>query len=347
MGKIIIGSICQSTGKTSLIVGLAKILKKKMGYAKPLGDRMLYRKKRLWDYDSALITNIFGLEEIPDDISIGFDHSKLRFMYNENTIREKLDSMLSDVGKDKDMVFIEGGKEINYGISVHLDVLSIAACTGGKLVLVSSGNENTILDDLIFLKKRIDLSNINFGGIILNKIPNLEEFKDSHLSSLRASGLNILGMLPFQKELTTFSVGYLAERLFAKVVSGENQLHRVIENIFIGTMHVHAAQENPLFKEENKVVITSGDRTDMILASLDSDTACVVLTGNIFPTAKIIAAAEEKNVPLLLVPADTFQVARQMDVMEPLLTKDDHEKIARLEQLVRTHVNVEELLAGS
>ncbi len=346
MDKLIIGSICRSTGKTSLIVGLAKVLKKKIGYAKPLGDRMLYRKKRLWDYDSALITNIFGLEEIPDDISIGFDHSKLRFMYNEKTLREKLDSILSDVGKDKDIVFIEGGKEIHYGISVHLDVLSIASYTGSKLVLVASGDENAILDDLTFLKKRIDMASINFGGVILNKIPNLEEFKDSHLASLAASGLNILGMIPFQKELTTFSVGYLAERLFAKVVSGEDQLHKVIENVFIGTMHVHAAQENPLFKEENKVVITSGDRTDMILASLDSDAACVVLTGNIFPSAKIIAAAKEKNIPLLLVPADTFQIARQMDVMEPLLTKDDHEKIDQLERLVRTHVNVEELLAG-
>jgi hypothetical protein len=28
------------------------------------------------------------------------------------------------------------------------------------------------------------------------------------------------------------------------------------------------------------------------------------------------------------------------------LTKDDHEKIDQLERLVRTHVNVEELLAG-
>jgi len=346
MDKLIIGSICQSTGKTSLIVGLAKILKKKIGYAKPLGDRMLYRKKRLWDYDSALMTNIFGLEEIPDDISIGFDHSKLRFMYDETTIREKLSSILSDVGKGRDIVFIEGGKEINYGISVHLDVLSLAAYTGARLVLVSSGNENAILDDLMFLKKRMNLSGVNFGGVILNKIPNLEEFKDAHLGALEGSGLNILGLIPFQKELTTFSIGYLAERLFAKVVTGEDQLQRRIESVFIGTMHVHAAQENPLFKEANKVVITSGDRTDMILAALESDAACVVLTDNIYPTAKIIAAAKEKNIPLLLVPADTFQIARQMDAMEPLLTKDDHEKIACLERLVRTHVNVEKLFTG-
>ncbi len=346
MDKLIIGSMCQSTGKTSLMVGLARVLNKKIGYAKPLGDRMLYRKKRLWDYDSALITNIFGLEEIPDDISIGFDHSKLRFMYDEKSVREKLASVLSDVEKDKDIVFIEGGKEIHYGISVHLDPLSIASYTGGKLILVLSGNENAILDDLDFLKKRIRLDGIRFGGVILNKIPNLEEFKDNYLARIDESGLKILGMIPYQKELTTFSVGYLAERLFAKVVTGEDQLNRVVESVFIGTMHVHAALENPLFKEENKMVITSGDRTDMILAALEGATACVVLTDNIFPTAKILAAAKEKNIPLLLVPADTFQIARQMDALEPLLTKDDHGKIELLETLVRTHVSVDELMKG-
>jgi BioD-like phosphotransacetylase family protein len=346
MDKLIIGSMCQSTGKTSLIVGLAKTLKKKIGYAKPLGDRMLYRKKRLWDYDSTLITNIFGLEEIPDDISIGFDHSKLRYMYDEKSLREKLESVLNDVSKGKDIVFIEGAREINYGMSVFLDTLSIAAYTGGKLILVASGNDNAILDDLAFLKKRIDLTGVRLGGVVLNKIANLDEFKDTSLPGIQEAGIKVLGLIPFEKALTTFNVGYLAERLFAKVVTGEEMLQKTVSHVFIGTMHVHAALENPLFKEKGKAVITGGDRTDMILAALEGDTACVVLTDNISPSAKIVAAAKEREIPLLLVPADTFQIARQMDAMEPLLTKDDVAKITLLENLVRTHVDVDEITRG-
>jgi BioD-like phosphotransacetylase family protein len=346
MEKLIIGSMCQSTGKTSLIVGLAKTLQKKIGYAKPFGDRMLYRKKRLWDYDSALIANIFGLDGLPDNISIGFDHSKLRFMYDKESLRGKLQSVLADVEKDKDVVFIEGGKEINYGISVYLDPISIAGYTGGKLILVVSGNENAIMDNLAFLKERVDLRDINFGGIVLNKISNLEEFKDNYLSAIKEYGFKILGLIPFQKELTTFTVGYLSERLFAKAVTGEDQFNRVIKSVFIGTMHAHAALGNPFFKEEGKVVVTSGNQTDMILAALEGDTACIVLTDNIFPTAKIISAAKEKDIPLLVVSADTFSAARQMDAMEPLLTKDDHDKITLLERLIRTHVNVEEIFSS-
>ena len=344
MDKLIVGSMRQSTGKTSMIVGLAGALKKKFGYVKPFGDRMLYRKKRLWDYDAALITGAFGLEEIPDDISIGFDHSKLLFMYNEKTLQEKLNSILSDVGRNKDIIFIEGAKAINYGISVYLDPISIASFTKGKLLIVVSGNETDVLDDLIFLKKRVDLKGINFGGVIINKIPNVEEFKDNYLPRIAETGLNILGMIPFEKELTTFSVGYLAERLFAKVVTGEDQLKKIVRSIFIGAMHIRAALENPLFKEESKAVITSGDRTDMILAALESDTACVVLTDNIAPTAKIISAAKERDIPILIVPADMFQIAKQIDAMEPLITREDQGKIALLEKLIRTHVNVKEIL---
>ena len=68
----------------------AKPLGNKFGYLKPFGDRLIYRKKRLWDYDSALITNIFGLEQSSEDMTIGFEHSKLRYMYDEARTKNKL-----------------------------------------------------------------------------------------------------------------------------------------------------------------------------------------------------------------------------------------------------------------
>ena len=50
MKNIIIGSVDENAGKTSLIVGLGRAISgKKFGYLKPFGDRLLYRKKRLWD----------------------------------------------------------------------------------------------------------------------------------------------------------------------------------------------------------------------------------------------------------------------------------------------------------
>jgi len=71
MEKVIIASMRKSAGKTSAIVGITAATKKKIAYVKPFGERMLYRKKRLWDYDSSLISALFGLKEDPVDMSIG------------------------------------------------------------------------------------------------------------------------------------------------------------------------------------------------------------------------------------------------------------------------------------
>jgi uncharacterized protein len=120
-------------------------------------------------------------------------------------------------------------------------------------------------------------------------------------------------------------------------------LHRTVKNIFIGAMSADSALKNPLFQEECKIVITSGDRDDMIIAAMENDAAAVILTNNILPSSTLIAQANRLNIPLLLVSADTYEIARQIENMESLLTKNDSQKIALIEQMVRSHVNLKTL----
>ncbi len=344
MEKVIIASMRRSAGKTSTIVGITAAAKKKIAYVKPFGERMLYRKKRLWDYDSSLISALFGLKEDPVDMSIGFDHSKLRYMYDEEGTRKKVMETIGNMADDRDVLFIEGGRDLSYGISVHLDTLSLAKYIGGKLFIVVSGDDDSILDDLLFLKQHVNLSGVNLNGVIINKVQNLEEFQSLHLSAIRQMGLKVIGVIPYQSELTHFTVSYLSERLFAKVLCGEGGLTRVVKNILIGAWSANVFLQNPLFKKENKLVITGGDRTDMILASLESDTSGIILTNNILPPSNIISKASERNIPLLMVFSDTYQTAKQIESLEPLLTKDDGEKVEMLKALFQKHVNVQEIL---
>ena len=135
MDKIIIASMRENAGKTSLIVGISKALGKKIGYMKPLGDRLLYRKKQLWDYDSAVVTSTFEIKEDPMDMSLGFDHAKLRYMYDEERTKAKLLEAVEQIRKDKDLLWIEASKDITTGTSVSLDAISLAKFTGGKLII--------------------------------------------------------------------------------------------------------------------------------------------------------------------------------------------------------------------
>ncbi|HUL23724.1 MAG TPA: AAA family ATPase, partial [Thermodesulfobacteriota bacterium] len=98
MEKLVVASTGNGVGKTSLIVGMAKALGKSFGYVKPFGDRMVYREKKVWDYDAELITSIFGMNQTPEEMTIGFEHSKLRYMYDAEGRRRKLLEMVSHAG---------------------------------------------------------------------------------------------------------------------------------------------------------------------------------------------------------------------------------------------------------
>jgi len=340
MNTLIIASLRANTGKTSFVVGFSKASQKKIGYMKPFGDRLYYSKKRLWDYDAALIAHICDIGKDPDIMSIGFDHSKLRYMYNEDAIKTKVNELAEQMARGKDILIVEGGKGISYGHSVNLDALSLTRYLDGRLIFVISGDDDTIIDDIMFLKKNVDLTGINLAGIIVNKVHNIDEFKETYMPEMTRIGINVIGIIPHQRELTYFSLRYLSDRLFAKVLTGEGNLDRKIKNIFIGAMSGSVAKKKPLFKKEDKLIITGGDRSDMILAALEKDAAGIILTNNILPPSNIISKADESGTPMLLVTPDTYQVERQIERMEPLLTKEDTAKVDLLKKLVSEHVDL-------
>ncbi len=341
MGSLIVASTREGAGKTSVLIGIGRALNKKFGYIKPLGDRFLYRKKRLWDYDAALMVNLFDLGEEPERISIGFDHSKLRYMYDEESITHEMKQVITEMEKDREALFIECGKDLSYGASVHLDPLTLSQATGHQVLIITGGSKNDIADDLAFLKRFVGSDEAHVGGVIINKVIKIDDFKETYLPEIEALGVNVLGIIPYDKELTTLSVSYLAEKLFARVIAGEDGLSRLIRNVFVGAMSVSAARAEPIFAKPDKLIITSGDRSDMIIAALEAGgTSCIVLTNNIVPPANVTAKASELKIPVLLVPTDTYATAMQVDKLEPLLTKDDDKKIEIITRLVKENVDL-------
>jgi len=344
--SLIVASTREDAGKTSLIIGLTSALDHRFGYLKPLGDRFVYRKKRLWDYDAALLTQLFGLDEEPESISLGFDHSKLRYMYEPNAVFETLKRRIAEVGKDREGVLIECGKDLAYGASVHLDPLTISRETGIPVVIVAGGAENEIADDLSFIHRFVTSDEATIAGVIVNRVVHMDDFIETQIPEIESIGVDVLGVVPFLPELTTLSVTTVAERLFARVIAGEDGLNRRIQNIVVGAMSVGAAMGDPRISAPEKLVISSGDRSDMILAVLDAgETSAVVLTNNIVPPSAVIAKASDCGVPLLLVPKGTYETALQVEEIHPLLTSKDTDKIETLGKLAKEHLDLEKLSA--
>jgi len=346
MRRLVVASTREGAGKTSLIVGLGMATEGSFGYMKPFGDRLLYKKKRLWDYDSALVASVFGLPEDPKDMSIGFDHSKVRFMYDGEAVGNKLKELAENAEAEKSALFIEAGRDLTYGISVGLDAVSVAGALGASLLIVMSGEDRTIIDDIAFVKKHVRLDGVEFAGVVLNCLQDVEDFSNTYSSEIEGMGIPVLGMIPRDPELMHPSMGFLSELLFAKVMTGEDALDSVVKNIFVGAMSGDAAARQPAFSRPGKLVITSGDRSDMIIAALDSDTAGLVLTNGIAPPSSIISKAAEKDVPMLLSADDTFRVAKQIDDASYLMRADEKDKIERLKRLVSENVDLATILGG-
>jgi BioD-like phosphotransacetylase family protein len=340
MDKFVITSMRPSAGKTSLIIGLARALNNKIGYMKPFGARFIYKKKRLWDYDAALMAHIFHLDEAPEDMSIGFHHAKLFYSLDEEATTAKILETLDHVGKNKDSLFVEAGKDIYFGTSVYLDAISVAKRLKGKLLVMVSGDEDTIIDDIGFLTKYIRMDGLSFMGIVVNKVVNISDFNDIYLPRIRKMDVPVLGIIPVIPELTYVSAGYLADRMFAKVLAGDSGLNRQVRNIVVGSMGAESAMKSPLFQDHHQVVIISGDRSDLILTSLESQVAAVILSNNIVPSSIIISKAANIGIPLLLVSTDTHETAKRIDGIEPLPTKEDTGKINLIEKMVRDHIDL-------
>jgi len=68
--------------------------------------------------------------------------------------------------QDKSLLFIESGADLSYGSSVHLDALRWRVFSVPSYLIVAAGEPDSLIDDLTFLKRSVDLTGIDFRRFI-------------------------------------------------------------------------------------------------------------------------------------------------------------------------------------
>ena len=158
--------------------------------------------------------------------------------------------------------------------------------------------------------------------------------------------------LPDEPILTRPSIRDISRGLGAELVSGDDDLmDGEVKNVKI------AAMELPNFLDhldEGSLVITPGDRSDIILGTLAADrssfyprVAGMVLTGDIRPAPQVqrlIDGLSTSPVPVLAVSADTFTTAMSVNSIRPALTAENKRKIAAALGIMESGVDVPGLL---
>ena len=66
------------------------------------------------------------------------------------------------------------------------------------------------------------------------------------------------------------------------------------------------------------------------MAALDQDVSTLILTGFIQPDMGVITAANEKGIPIILSPSDTYTTMRNLERLKPGIQEDEMEKVLSL-----------------
>jgi len=169
-----------------------------------------------------------------------------------------------------------------------------------------------------------DASDDTLAGTIVTKVP------ESEMTAVSARS-RLLAVLREDRILAAPSIVEIAARLNARWLH-ESADHASIDRVMLGTVASDAA--SPYFSNrERKCVITRYDKTDIQLAALFTDLACMVITGEGEPSPYLIdrVSGRREEVALLQAPGTTVEV---MMALEDLFGQSRFDGSGKLERAV-------------
>ncbi len=343
MVSLYVGSTSGYSGKSLVSVGLGQKFKMdglKVGYFKPVGILPIKVDSTLTDKDAWFIYRALGIKDpISEVCPVVLTHDLVvkGYLKDVRGLLGKITKSYKQLSKDKDIMIIGGYGSIYSGAFLGLMGLKIIKRLNTKAIIVVKYEGEYCIDYILEAKQ--DLKD-RFVGVILNKITHEYEqnIKDYIAPFLKRKGVDILGILPQDPIVGSVKVEELNDILGGKVVCGQNKLDNLVEQFLIGAMQVDKAIE--YFKRtRNNAVIVGGDRADMQLSAIEAGTECLILTGDLYPNSIIVAKAEEKGVPILVVRGDTYSVAKRVEMLSVRLRLRDKVKVAHGIELIMENVD--------
>ena len=355
MKPLYIGATLRDCGKTSVSLGLMQVLHDKglnPGYCKPVGQHYVRYHDKNIDEDGVLFHQVFNLPDEPYFLSpIAIERGFTRKFINNPDVKPLEKEIIrchQELLKSHPMVIIEGTGHAGVGSCFGLSNARVAQLLGAKVVIVTSGGIGRPLDEIALSLALFEDFDVEVLGVILNKVlpEKYDKIKDTVEKGLTLMGTRLVGAIPYDKSLTSFTVGQLAEEFDYQILCGHNALSNVIEETVIAAMepqnvlqHIHT----------NTLVITPGDRIDNILVSLlvlsrDTSSGGLILTGGFEPHPMVEPLLKSSNIPVLMRTEDTFKVSARMKDIGFKIRSYDTTKVEHLHKLVAEYVDTDFIL---
>uniref|UniRef100_UPI0039A480F1 phosphate acetyltransferase n=1 Tax=Ornithobacterium rhinotracheale TaxID=28251 RepID=UPI0039A480F1 len=325
------------SGKSMIILGLMQSLLRKM--AKVAYFKPVVASEDEKDNHIETILSHFGLNT-PYDECYAVTRDELIHNRNAGKISDSLEKIIAKYKKLEstyDFVLVEGTDFIGGSSVFEFDWnISIAKNLGLPVLLISTGVDKSFKEfdrNLEMAYKSFQNRDVQVIGVVANKVleENVETLKQ-HLNQYLPENVEKI-IVPLVSELQNPSIEEIVAELDAEVLVGKENLSNLTGKFAVGAMQL------PNFLnhlEQNGLVITPGDRADIILGSLQAhhsakypSVAGIVLTGGIKPEESIMRLIEgtQHNIPILSVQTGTFETTQKIGAICSNVSKEKKTKI--------------------
>lgn len=300
-----ITSLSRGAGKTAICTGLGRQLQdagKTVGYLKPVIGTAS-------DSDAAFIKDALSLSEPENLVCPTFP--------DEAHLEAGIKPVFDKIASGKDVVLVESTSG------------AVARAISARVIIVAVYSEIDILPNAVMAFGN------QLAGLILNKVPvsQLQAVRSQVTGILQNSGVSVLGVIPEDKSLLTFTIGELANIIDGKVLNNPEKTAELAENFMLGALTVDSAL--PYFgRKANKVAVMRAERPDMQMAALQTSTCALVLYGDagIIPLVRL--RAEDKKVPIITTKLDALAISNRVEEALVKIKFNQPGKVPRLMALL-------------
>ena len=246
-----------------------------------------------------------------------------------STPASKIAEFLSVVLESESIAVVEGEA------GDHIKNLELAEATDGLIILVGNFGEDMIKQSAPYGTRLL--------GIIVNSVPRYRqhELEAIVLPTLQQSNVPFLGWIPETRRLLAPTAIEVSNHLQAEIICNPQSTDRLIDNFLIGGMIL---DWGPTYfnSQENVGVIVRGDRPDIQLAALQSDSVkAMILTGGAQPVEYVIYEAGKRNIPIALTSLDTTSVAEQLGTLPFRNTFNHSGKLDCMLELIKKSIDLD------
>lgn len=343
------------SGKSLIVLGVMELLARhgrKLGFFRPVAvegggvDRL-----------AALFTSRYAIKA-PGESMFGAGYASARDLIagdKMDELQSRIIEKYEALERQCDFVVCAGTdyRAVHTALEFELNV-EVARNLGTPLMPIVAGRGRTpgeIVDSVRILAEFLEARKCDLVSVFVNRVaPGHVKEAATRLEENAPAGIPVF-VLPDHPLLDKPTVGEIMRALEAGMVHGDaNRLDREVTGYRV------AAMELPNFLDhlvEGCMVITPGDRSDILIGTLAADAATsypgiagIVLTGGFKPAPQVQRLFEglrRSPVPILHVDADTFETVTEVNAVPAGLSPENQRKIAGALGVFESNVDVSRL----